>query len=65
MKTLINFLKNEQGNHVLEYTSLAVVVAGGCIVGIKTVKDGMLEQLVELSEATDVNTEGDAGGEGG
>ena len=65
MKALINFLCNEEGNHVFEYTSVAVVVAGGTVAGIVVVKDGMIEQLTELSEATDVDTDGNSGGDGG
>ena len=62
MKAIINFLKDEQGNHVLEYSGTAMVIAGGTVGTIKIVKDGMNDKLVELSEATDVDPNGDLGG---
>ena len=62
MKAIIDFLKNEHGNHVLEYTGTCIVIAGGTVGAIKTVKDGMVGKLGDLTAATDVDSSGDIGG---
>lgn len=59
MKAIMNFLNDERGNHILEYSGSCMIIAGGTVTTIKFVKDGMVDKLEQLSAATDVSPDGD------
>ena len=64
-RSIVRFIKDEQGMQTGEYMILGTVMGAGSIGAIKTVRDGQVEKFQQLSEALDTNTDGTIGGGGG
>ena len=56
MKALINFLKNEDGSVLMEYTVTTAVIGGGCIGVTKALKDGQVTRITDLNNVLDTAT---------
>jgi Flp pilus assembly pilin Flp len=53
MKALINFLKNEDGSVMMEYTVVTTLIGGGCIGVMGTMRDGQVDRINDLNETLD------------
>lgn len=53
MKALINFLKNEDGSVMMEYTVVTTVIGGGCIGVTGILRDSQVDRIHSLNETLD------------